>query len=139
MLLGRWKALPHLKVTFASLVTDGAVQGVVDKQKLHDSLSCFPYQLCVGLDLHSRPSGHGAGRDRLGRLGDLHQAHPTVACHRQLLVVAKPGHLYTCCLACLDERGALGNRHRLPVYRHLNRIARRGLASCYAAMNPTLS
>uniref|UniRef100_A0AAG5DV64 Uncharacterized protein n=1 Tax=Anopheles atroparvus TaxID=41427 RepID=A0AAG5DV64_ANOAO len=84
-----------LQVALASLVADGAVERVVHQQELHDALARFARHLRVGLDAPALHHRHGAGGDRLGRLFHLHQAHATVAGHREPLVVAEAGNFDT--------------------------------------------
>ena len=63
-----------LQVALAALVADGAVQRVVDQQKLHHSLPCLLHQRRVGLHVHARPRRHRARCHRLGALLDLRAA-----------------------------------------------------------------
>lgn len=60
----RW-CLPHLQVTLATLVTDGAVKRVVDQQKLHHTLSGLAGHLTVSLDAPALHHWHGTGSNRL--------------------------------------------------------------------------
>jgi hypothetical protein len=93
----------HLQVALATLIADGAVQGVIDEHKLHHSLARLLDQLCVGLDHHAWSSRHGTGGNRFWGLRDLHETHSTVARNGQLLMIAKAGNIYTSCFACLYQ------------------------------------
>lgn len=61
-----------LQVTFTTLVTDGAIQGMVDKEELHHTLTGLPGQVRVGLDPHTLHHGHSTGGCRLGGPLNLH-------------------------------------------------------------------
>ncbi len=79
-----------LEIALAALITDGTVERVVDEQKLHDTLPGFACEFGIRVDLPAVHDGHGAGRDGLGRLLDLDEAHSAVAGDREALVIAKP-------------------------------------------------
>ena len=55
-----------LEITFASLVTNGAIEGMVGKQKLHDTFSCLVYEWRICLDFHTGLYRPCAGGDWLG-------------------------------------------------------------------------
>lgn len=83
-----------LQVALAALITNGTVERMVHQQELHDALACLAGQIGVGLDAPPLHHWHGARGHRLGTLLHLHQAHATVAGHRQPLVVAESGNLH---------------------------------------------
>lgn len=61
-----------LQVALSSLIADGAVEGVVSQQELHDSSACEAGYFGVGLDLHGGGDLRAAGGDGLGGLLYLH-------------------------------------------------------------------
>jgi hypothetical protein len=102
-------AVPHrlvLQVTLTTLVTNGAVEGMVGEQELHDTLAGFVGEGGVRLDDHAGLDGPGAGGHRLGCPFDLHQAHAAVSSNHQLLMVAVSWYSGPRLLAGLDEGGA---------------------------------
>ncbi|MPM93031.1 hypothetical protein SDC9_140167 [bioreactor metagenome] len=103
-----------LQLALAALVTDRAVERMVDQEELHHRLLRGFRLVAVGVDHHARSDGRGAGRQRLGRFLDLDQAHPAVGCDGQFLVVAE----------MRDVGASLGGgfHHRAAV-RHLDRLA----------------
>jgi len=84
----------QLDMGTAALVADGAIEGMVHQQELHDALACLAGQIGVGLDAPALHHWHGAGGHWLGALLHLHQAHPAVAGHGESFVVAESGYLH---------------------------------------------
>ena len=82
-----------LQLAFAALVTDRAVERVVDEQELHHPLLRLLRVFGVRLDLHAVGARRCTGRQRLGRLLDLDKAHAAVGRNRELLVVAEVRHV----------------------------------------------
>lgn len=95
-----------LEIAFASLVANGAVERVVRKEELHDTLSRLVDERGVGFDNHSRLYWPRAGCHRLRSTLDLDQAHTTTSSNHQLLVVAVSRNGNSSLFAGLDERGA---------------------------------
>lgn len=100
------RAVPHrlvLEIALASLVANGAVEGVVGKQELHDALSRLVDERRVCLDDHAGLDGPCAGRH--GLRGPLHldQAHAATPGNHQLLVVAVSRDGASGLFARLDE------------------------------------
>jgi hypothetical protein len=92
-----------LQVALAALVADGAVERVVGEQELHD---CAPREsggLGVGPDLHGGGDLGAAGGHWLGRLLDVDQAHPAVACHFESFVIAEAGNFNAVLLGRLED------------------------------------
>lgn len=92
-----------LKIALASLVTDGAVQGMVGQQEFHDTLTSLVGKGGIGLDHHAgldRPSTRG---HRLRGSLDLHQAHTAVSSNHKLFVVAVSRNGDTSLLTGLNE------------------------------------
>jgi hypothetical protein len=100
--------LAHLEVALAALVTNGAVQGVVDEQKLHDAFASFARERRVGLDAPTLHDRHGAGRDGLHRLFNLDEAHAAVSRHAESVVVTKPRDFHA------NHRSSLEKERREP-------------------------
>ena len=96
--LSPWPVWPEghrlvLEVALPSLVTDGAIQGVVDQEELHHSLPGLPGELAVGLDLPTIHHRHSASSHRLGTLLNLHKTHSAVASDGETVMVAKTRNL----------------------------------------------
>ena len=104
-----------LQLTFAALVADRAVERVVDEQELHHALLRGDRLLGGRPDLHAFGDGRRARRQRLGRLLDLHEAHPAVRSDGELLVVAEMRHVDAERMRRLDHRAAGGDLKRLAV------------------------
>lgn len=83
-----------LQIALTALITNGTVERMVHQQELHDALACLPSQIGVGLDAPPLHYGHGARGHRFRALLHLHQAHATVAGHRQPFVVAESGNFH---------------------------------------------
>jgi hypothetical protein len=64
-----------LKVTLASLVTNGAIEGVVREKEFHDTLSGLVNERGVGLDVHPWLYGPSTRRDGLGSTLHLDETH----------------------------------------------------------------
>ena len=119
-----------LQTALASLVTDRAVERVVDQEKLHHALTAFFHQLAVGADAHVLADrvcagDHGARHPADGfeavfiplRLlagggarghSHLHQTHPAVPRGAQFRVVAVMGDGNRGLPARLDHPRAFG-------------------------------
>lgn len=107
-----------LQVALATLVADGAVEGVVGEQELHDALAGLVNERGVGLDDHAGLDGPGARGDGLGCSLDLDQTHTTIAGNHELLVVAVAGDSGAGLLAGLNEGGSGCRRRGLLVEGH---------------------
>nr|WP_241546761.1 hypothetical protein [Thiohalobacter thiocyanaticus] len=99
-----------LQLALPALVADRTVQGMIDEQELHHRLLRLAGIVGIGPDLHAVGDRRGAGRQRLGRLIHLHQAHAAVGRDRQLLVVAETRHRDAVLVGDLDEHLALAGR-----------------------------
>ena len=82
-----------LQLALAALVADRAVERVIDQQELHHRLLRLLGLVGSGANDHPLRDRGGAGRQRLGRLLHLDQAHPAVGRDGQLLVVAEVRHV----------------------------------------------
>ena len=107
-----------MQIAFAALVTDRAIKGVVDQEKLHHPFAGFFDHGRVCLDHRGLAFGagtqvldlHRAGRSGLGRATNhLDQAHAAVACDGEAFVIAEARDFNTCRFAGLNERH--GARH----------------------------
>ena len=86
-----------LKIAFAALVADRAVERMVDQQELHHAFARLAHHRRLGVDDRrfavrawaAVAHAPGAGRDRLGRALQLDQAHAAVAGDRQPFVEAE--------------------------------------------------
>jgi hypothetical protein len=94
-----------LQVALARLVTDRAIDGVVDEQELERGPVRLHRLLAVGLDHQAVRDRGVAGDLQLGRLLDLDQAHAAVAVHHQVGVPAEVGDLDAQHERGLDDRG----------------------------------
>jgi hypothetical protein len=92
-----------LEVALAALVADGAVQGVVGQQELHDAAAGVAGGFGVCVNLHGGGDLGAAGGDRFGALLDLDQTHAAVAGYFQAFVVAEAGDLDAVLLSGLED------------------------------------
>ena len=102
-----------LQVAFATLVTDRAIQWVVDQQEFHDAFTRLFHHGRVRADLRRLAFGartqithlHGTGGSRLGRAAyNLNKAHPAVTGNRQTFVIAKTRDFDTGHFTGLNQR-----------------------------------
>lgn len=102
-------SVPHrlvLEIALASLVANGAVERVVGKQELHNTLARLVDERRVGLDHHAWLHRPRARCDRLGSPLHLDQTHAAVTGNHQLLVVAVSRDGASGLFAGLDEGGS---------------------------------
>lgn len=99
-----------LQITLSSLVTNGAVEGMVLQHHLHDVLTSLLDSLGVGSHNHAGADRVGTRGDGLGSSLNINQTHSTVTGNGQLVVVAVSGDGNAGLLAGLDKRGAGLNR-----------------------------
>jgi hypothetical protein len=96
-----------LQFALATLVADRAIERVVDQQELHRRLLRGERVGRAREDLHALGDRGRTGRQRLRRLLDLDEAHATVGCHGQLVVVAEARHVATVLVGRMDDHRAL--------------------------------
>jgi hypothetical protein len=101
-----------LEITLTTLVANGAVQGVVGQQELHDTLTGLVDEGRVGLDDHTGLDGPCARGDGLGGTLDFDETHTTTSGDHELLVVAVARDGGAGLFASLDE-GRAGWRERV--------------------------
>jgi hypothetical protein len=104
-----------LQLAFATLIADWAVERVVDQQELHHALLGLDCQL--RMRKHPHAVGHRccAGRQRLRRFLDLHQAHATVGGDRKLLVITEMRNIGTKLLRGIHDGTAVRHMGHLAV------------------------
>ena len=102
-----------LQIALAALITDWAVQRVVDEQKFHHPFPRFFHHRRIGFDNRQLPFWAGAqiahlhrarGRRLRRPAHDFHQTHATVASDGQTLMVTKTWHLNPDLFTGLDQR-----------------------------------
>ena len=104
-----------LQLAFATLVANGAVQRVVDEQKLHHRLLGLDGLVALGAHDHALRHRRGAGRHGLGRLLDIDQAHAAVGGDGELLVVAEMRNVRARLVGRMHHHAALGHLNLLAV------------------------
>jgi len=92
-----------LEIAVASLIADGAVEGVVGQQKLHGASLGVPGVLGGGVYFHGWGDLRAAGCDGLGCFFYLDEAHSAVAGNLEPLVVAEAGDLDVVFLGGLED------------------------------------
>lgn len=100
-----------LQVAFSSLITDGTVQRMVDENELQDTT---PSQSCcfwMSINTHSGCNLRTARRNRFGWLCHLNEAHTTIACNFESLMIAESRNLDTVLLTCLKDGQLWFNLH----------------------------
>src|SRR5205807_10589539 len=113
-----------LQLALPALVTDRAVERVIDEQEFHGGALRADGARGLGEDLHALHHRGGAGRQGLGRLLHLHQAHAAVGRDRELLVVAEARHIGAVRLGDADEHLALARLHRHAVDLDIDQVIR---------------
>ena len=78
-----------LQLAFAALVANRAIEGVVNKQKLHHRLLRLDRFVALGANHHALGHRRGAGGHGLGGFFDIDQAHAAIGRNTELLVVTK--------------------------------------------------
>src|ERR1700736_553818 len=104
-----------LQRAFAALVTDRAVEWMVDQQELEHALLVLVDLLGGGLDRHALSHVDGAGRLQLRHLLDFDQAHAADGHRRHLRMRAEDWDVDADLLGGVEDQGALRYRHRLAV------------------------
>ncbi|KAF5219457.1 hypothetical protein ECC02_007600 [Trypanosoma cruzi] len=80
-----------LKITICCLLTDGAVVGMVDKNKFHIALPGIPNQSTVRNNRHAWKRYRGTRDNKILSSIDLHQTHSTIARYGENRVITKLG------------------------------------------------
>src|SRR5690606_32384590 len=97
-----------LQLALTALVADRAVERVIDEQELHDGVLCRDSLLGACVHDHAVGDGRGTGRQGLGRLFYVDQAHAAVGCHGKLLVIAKMRNVDAELVGSLDDHAPFG-------------------------------
>eukprot|EP00756_Hemistasia_phaeocysticola_P023822 Hpha_TRINITY_DN15915_c5_g1::TRINITY_DN15915_c5_g1_i1::g.73245::m.73245 len=97
-----------LQVTVIVLLTDGAIQGMVDQQQLHVPLASTLDQPGVGQDRHTRHDGGCARHNYVLSPRQLNHAHTAVSSDAKGRVVTELGHDNTSTEAHFDQRLLVG-------------------------------
>ena len=100
-----------LQLAFAALVADGAIQGVVDEQKLHHRLLRLDSFIALGANHHALGHRRRAGRHGLGGFFDVHQTHAAIGRNTELLVVTKMGDVRTRLFGGVHHHAAFEHFH----------------------------
>jgi hypothetical protein len=111
-----------LQLTLTRLIADGAIEGMIKKEKLEDRLPVTESLGCLGPNHQALRDGSSAGRLKLGDLLDLYQAHPAVPHDRQTRVVAIVGDLDTGLPRGLDHSHPFRRLHGLAVDRQCHQF-----------------
>src|SRR5439155_22987245 len=106
-----------LQRALAALVADGAVEGVVDEEKLEHPLLVLADLFCRRLDDHALGDVDGAGRLQLRHLLDFDQAHAADRHGRHLRVRAENRDVDVDRLGGVENQRSLGHGDGLPVDR----------------------
>ena len=121
---GRWAIANSevLELTLAALIADGAIQGVVDEQELHDTFLGLPGLVCLRVDLHARGYRGRTGRQGLGCLFDFNQAHAAVGRDRKLLVITEVRHVNAQLVGGVHDHAASGHLYLLTIDLKFNHV-----------------
>ena len=109
-----------LQLALATLVANGAIERVVDQQKLHDRLLRGNRPVALGAHDHALRHGRGAGGHGLGGLLNLNKAHAAVGRDGEFLVVAEMGNVGAGFFSGMHDHAAFGNFHFLTVEFYFN-------------------
>ena len=111
-----------LQLALAALITDRAIQRVIDQQKLHHALLSFDGFVVFGMHDHALRHRRSAGRHGLGRLFHIDQAHAAVGCDAEFLVIAKMRNIRPRLFSRMHYRAAFEHFHLLAVEFYFNHI-----------------
>src|SRR5690606_38155090 len=98
-----------LQLALAALVTDRAVQRVIDQQKVHHRVLRGNRLFRARVNDHAVGNARDTGGQCLGRLLDVDQAHTAVGRDGKLLVIGKVRNVDTKLARGLDDHAAFGN------------------------------
>ena len=101
-----------LQLTFAALITNRAVQRMINEQELHRSLLRSQSLRRLGIHLHPFHHRRRASRQGLGRSLNLDQTHSAVGGDGKLLVVTEAGDCNTRGVSDFNEHRALTRLQR---------------------------
>ena len=92
-----------LQIALTALITDRAIERVVDQHKFHDALTGFLDHRRICFDDHALTCWHGTGCNRFWRTFHLDKAHAAVAGNREPFVIAEPRHFFAGSLTSLKH------------------------------------
>ena len=92
-----------LEVTLSTLVTNGAIQGMVGQDELHNSTTGNPGSLRGSIDSHGWSHLGAAWSNGLRSFLHFHQAHPTVSCYFQSFMIAESWNFDPIFFGCLKD------------------------------------
>ena len=104
-----------LQLALTALVANGAIQGVVDQQELHDRLLGLDGLVALGAHDHALRDRGRAGRQGFGGLFHFHQTHAAIGSNGKFLVVAKVRNVGASSLGRMHDHAARSNLHLLAV------------------------
>ncbi len=115
-----------LEGTLSALVTDRAVEGVIDEEKFQDAPLSLPDPVGLRADDHVLARLERARGREIRHLLDLDQAHPACAERGRAVMVAEYGDLDSHLLSCLIDCRPLRNDDRTAVDREVHHRHRGG-------------
>jgi hypothetical protein len=124
-----------LEVALASLVADGAIEGVVGEQKLHDASSGQTGGFGVGVDFHGGGDLRAAAGDWFGGLLDFDETHSAVAGYFEAFVVAEAGYFDAVFLGGLEDGEVVVDLVRLVVDEDFDFFGREGREGAEQTLN----
>ena len=82
-----------MQLAFAAFVAHGAIQGVIDEQKLHHARLGLLHHVGMGVHHHTIGYRRDAGGQRFGGFFHFHQAHAAVGSDGEFFVVTEMGDI----------------------------------------------
>ena len=111
-----------LQLAFAALITNGAVEWMIDQQEFHHALLGLNGFFVLGVHDHALRHGRGARRYRLGGLFNINQAHAAVGSNAQLFVITKVRNISAGFFSSVHHCAAIRHFHLLAVEFYFNHI-----------------
>ena len=109
-----------LQLTLSALVTNWAIERVIDQQKLHHALLGLDGFVALGVHDHALRHGCGAGRHGLGGLFNINQAHAAVGRNAELFVITKMRNVGARLFGRMHHRAAFKHFYFLTVELNFN-------------------
>ena len=100
-----------LQLAFTTLIADGAIEWMVDEQKLHHRFLCFDGFVRLGANNHALRNRCRTRRHGLWHFLDIHQAHAATGGNAQFLVIAKMGDVGPRLLSRVHDHAAFSSLH----------------------------
>ena len=95
-----------LQLALTALVTNGAIEGVIDEQKLHHRLLGLDGFVALGADDHALRHRCGAGRHGFRGFFHIDQTHAAVGRDAEFLVIAKMWNICAGLFSCVHDHAA---------------------------------